>query len=105
MYSNALKTFFYPVLNRLANCCLPPSDEQFLNGHHIEGLLLLLQYNPQNGTSLSMFLENLCRELESFLLEVNKQFAFQEMEVNCLKTLINSKRRGKIQPLLVTCGS
>ncbi|KAF5459796.1 hypothetical protein F2P56_019714 [Juglans regia] len=80
-YGNALKTFFYPVLNQLANCCPPPSDEQFLNGHHIEGLLLLLQYNPQNGISLCLFLENLCRELESFLLEVNKQFALQEMEV------------------------
>jgi zinc finger-like protein len=80
-YSNALKKFFYPVLNQLANGCLSPSDEQCSNGSHIEGLQLLLHHNAQNGMPLCKFLDKLCGELESFMLGVSKQFSFQETEV------------------------
>lgn len=84
IYSNALKKYFYPVLNQLANGCLSPSNEEFPCGSQIEGLQLLLQYNAQNGIPLCKFLEKLFTELESFVLGVSKQFAFQEREVNGL---------------------
>ncbi|KAK4568395.1 hypothetical protein RGQ29_003971 [Quercus rubra] len=80
-YSNAQEKFFYPMLNQLANGCLSPSDEQFPNGSYIEGLQLLLHHNVQNGIPLCKFLDKLCRELESFMLGVSKQFSFQETKV------------------------
>ena len=72
------------MLNQLANGCLSPSDEQFPNGSYIEGLQLLLHHNVQKGIPLCKFLDKLCRELESFMLGVSKQFSFQETKVNCL---------------------
>ncbi|KAB1216691.1 putative RING finger protein C2F3.16 [Morella rubra] len=80
-YSNALRKLFYPLLNQLANDFLSPSNERFPSGSHVESLLCLLQHNAQNGIPLGKFLKNICRELEAFVLEVSKQFAFQEMEV------------------------
>jgi zinc finger-like protein len=71
------------VLNQLGNGCLSTSNEEFPWGSQIEGLQLLLQYNAQNATTLCKFLEKLSTELESFVLGVRKQFAFQELEVNC----------------------
>lgn len=84
MYSNALRKLFYPLLNQLANDFLSPSNERFPSGSHVESLLCLLQHNAQNGIPLGKFLKNICRELEAFVLEVSKQFAFQEMEVTFL---------------------
>ncbi|XP_061358857.1 zinc finger protein BRUTUS-like At1g18910 [Gastrolobium bilobum] len=80
-YSNAQKKFFHPVLNKISNGWLSKSVEQFLGGSHIEDIQQLLFYNSESGMPLSKFVEKLCRKLESFVSGVNKQFAFQEIEV------------------------
>ncbi|XP_027329762.1 zinc finger protein BRUTUS-like At1g18910 isoform X3 [Abrus precatorius] len=80
-YSNAQKKFFHPVLNKHAYEWLSKSIEQFVSQSHIEDIQQLLLYNSESGTTLSTFVEKLCRKLESFVSEVNKQFAFQEVKV------------------------
>ncbi|CAN6717852.1 unnamed protein product [Malus baccata var. baccata] len=80
-YSSALEKLYHPVLNELFNGCLYPYSEQFSNESHVEGLQRLLYYEPQDGTPLSKFVEKLCWELESFLVGINKYFAFQETKV------------------------
>lgn len=80
--SNALKKFFYPVLNKLANNHLSMcSSDQFSIETHIESLHQFLQCNAKNGLGLSQFVEKLCYELESFVRDIGKQFYFQETEV------------------------
>ncbi|PQP92709.1 uncharacterized protein Pyn_05967 [Prunus yedoensis var. nudiflora] len=80
-YSSALEKLFHPVLNELFNSCLYPSSEQFPNEIHVEGLQRLLYCTPENGTPLCKFVEKLCWELESFVVGINKHFAFQETKV------------------------
>ncbi|RXH76061.1 hypothetical protein DVH24_001640 [Malus domestica] len=80
-YSSALEKLYHPVLNELFNGCLYPYSEQFPNESHVEGLQRLLYHEPQDGTPLSKFVEKLCWELESFLVGINKYFAFQETKV------------------------
>ncbi|TKY55135.1 RING finger protein [Spatholobus suberectus] len=80
-YSNAQKKFFHPVLNKHAYDWLSKSIEQFLGESNIEDIQQLLFYNSESGIPLSKFVEKLCLKLESFVLGVNKQFAFQENEV------------------------
>ncbi|KAF2316006.1 hypothetical protein GH714_040801 [Hevea brasiliensis] len=81
-YSNALKKFFYPVLNKVSDNHLSiSSSDQFSIESHIGSLHQLLQYDTKNGLGLSQFVEKLCQELESFVMDIGKQFYFQEIEV------------------------
>ncbi|XP_048330069.2 zinc finger protein BRUTUS-like At1g18910 isoform X1 [Ziziphus jujuba] len=80
-YSIALGKLFYPVLNKLVDGHLSSSNEQFPNKHRIEGLQRLLYSTAKNDTPLSKFVEKLSWELESFIVEINKQFSFHEIEV------------------------
>ncbi|PON61053.1 43kDa postsynaptic protein [Parasponia andersonii] len=80
-YSNALEKLFCPVLSELVQGCKSPSTEGFHSESHIEGLQMLLYYSARNDTTLSKFVEKLCWELESFVVEISKQFDFHEAEV------------------------
>lgn len=80
--SIALGKLFYPVLNKLVDGHLSSSNEQFPNKHRIEGLQRLLYSTAKNDTPLSKFVEKLSWELESFIVEINKQFSFHEIEVH-----------------------
>lgn len=80
--SIALGKLFYPLLNKLVNGDLSSSTEQFPNENHIEGLQRLLYSTAKNVSPLSKFVEKLCWELESFVVEISKQFSFQETEVH-----------------------
>ncbi|XP_012080185.1 zinc finger protein BRUTUS-like At1g18910 isoform X2 [Jatropha curcas] len=81
-YCNALKKFFYPMLNELANSHLSMCfSEQFPIESRIESLHQLLQCNFGNDLALSQFVEMLCRELESFVIDISKHFSFHEIEV------------------------
>ncbi|KAJ0049275.1 hypothetical protein Pint_15297 [Pistacia integerrima] len=76
-YSTALENFCYPVSNELTACCLSPSKEQF----QVESLQQLLNSYIQNGIPMCMYVEKLFCELETFVMEISKQFAFQETQV------------------------
>lgn len=82
--SNALGKLFYPVLNELVSGHLSSSSERFPNENHIEGLQRLLYSSAKNDMPLSKFVEKLCCEIESFVVEISKQFSFQESEVKVL---------------------
>ncbi|EEF52103.1 zinc finger protein BRUTUS-like At1g18910 [Ricinus communis] len=78
-YSNALKKFFYPVLNELANKTC--SSEQFSIESRVESIHQLLQSKAENGFPFCKFVEKLCQELEFLAMDVSKKFSFQETEV------------------------
>ncbi|XP_022134687.1 zinc finger protein BRUTUS-like At1g18910 isoform X2 [Momordica charantia] len=80
-YRKALEKFFHPVFNRHSDASPISSDQLFLNDSHIEGLQRLLQQGAQDTIPLSNFLEKLCWDVESFIVQVSKQFTFQETEV------------------------
>ncbi|KAK3226051.1 hypothetical protein Dsin_005913 [Dipteronia sinensis] len=77
LYRTTMEKFCYPVLNELPSGCPSPPEEQF----HIEGLQKLLNHFFQDGIPLCKFVETLICELESFVMQVSKQFSFQETEV------------------------
>ncbi|KAF4356771.1 hypothetical protein G4B88_017801 [Cannabis sativa] len=79
-YNTALEKLFCPVLNQLVKGSLS-STEGFPIESHIEGLQMLLYYSSPYDKSLSKFAEKLCWELESFVVEISKQFEFHEAEV------------------------
>lgn len=67
--------------------------DQFFGESHIEYMHQLLFYNSESEPS-TKFVEKLCGKLESFVSGVNRQFAFQEIEVcylNHYKFLLPSK--------------
>lgn len=74
------------MLNKLVTGNLSSSTERFPNENHIEGLQRLLYSGAKNDMPLSKFVEKLCCELESFIVEISKQFSFQESEVQILMT-------------------
>ncbi|KAM7273757.1 hypothetical protein ACFE04_028421 [Oxalis oulophora] len=80
-YSTALENYFYPILDEFSDGCLPLDKDKFLLGSSIGGMQQLLHHNYQNYTTENKFAEMLCRELESFLVDVSKHFSFQETEV------------------------
>lgn len=86
IYSNALDKLFCPVLNQLVHGCMSPSAEGFRGEKHIEGLQMLLYQSAQKDINVEKFVNKLCRELESFIVELSKQFAFHEAEVHTLTT-------------------
>ncbi|XP_073219425.1 zinc finger protein BRUTUS-like At1g18910 [Cicer arietinum] len=79
-YSNALKKFFHPVLEKLSHDCFSKSTEHFLGESHIEVIQQLLFCNSESGMPLPNFVEKLCGTLEIFVSAVNKQFSLQEIE-------------------------
>ncbi|EXB42060.1 Uncharacterized RING finger protein [Morus notabilis] len=81
IYSNALDKLFCPVLNQLVHGCMSPSAEGFRGEKHIEGLQMLLYQSAQKDINVGKFVNKLCWELESFIVELSKQFAFHEAEV------------------------
>lgn len=85
-YSNALEKLFYPVFNELVTGNLSSSTERFPNENHIEGLQRLLYSGAKNDMPLPKLVEKLCCELESLIVEISKQFSFQESEVQILMT-------------------
>ncbi|KAL5544275.1 hypothetical protein UlMin_008059 [Ulmus minor] len=80
-YSNALEKLFNPVINEIVHGSVSSSNEGFPIGSQIEGLHMLLYHNERNDTNFCKFVEKLCWELESFVAEISKQFAFHEAEV------------------------
>lgn len=47
----------------------------------MEQLQYLLHYNDQEGIQSNEFVEDLHKKLESFVMNVDKQFSLQEKEV------------------------
>ncbi|CAI8609987.1 unnamed protein product [Vicia faba] len=80
-YSNALKKFFHPILNKLARGRFSKSTEYLLGESHIEDIQQLLLYNSESEMPVTKFVEKLCGKLELFVSAVNEQFSFQEIEV------------------------
>lgn len=84
VYSTALERFYYPGINELPSGCPARPKEQF----HVEPLQQLLYHYFHNSNPPCKFVEKLIWELESFVIDVRKQFAFQETEVYCLFCLL-----------------
>ncbi|WRX17327.1 zinc finger protein [Theobroma cacao] len=80
-YSNALEKFFYPVLVDVSNSQLSLPTQHLYIACHIEHLQYLLHYNDQKGWATNEFAEKLFHKLESFVMNVDKQFGLQEKEV------------------------
>lgn len=72
------------MLNELVQGSVSPAAEGFPGESHIEGLQMLLYYKSTNDPSLSKFVDKLCGELESFVMEISKRFDFHEAEVKIL---------------------
>ncbi|XVF09170.1 hypothetical protein REPUB_Repub07fG0068500 [Reevesia pubescens] len=79
-YSNALE-FLYPVLVDVPNIQLSLPIQNLHIASHIEYLLYLLHYNDQRGMPTNEFVEKLCQKLESFAMNVDKQFSLQEKKL------------------------
>lgn len=79
IYSAALEKFCYPVLDELPASCRSPPKVQF----QVESLQQLLNCYIQNGVPMCMYVDKLFYELESFVMDISKQFTIQETEV-CL---------------------
>ncbi|KAH9775849.1 zinc finger protein BRUTUS-like [Citrus sinensis] len=75
-YGTALERFYYPGINELPSGCPARPKEQF----HVEPLQQLLYHYFHNSNPPCKFVEKLICELESFVMDVRKQFAFQETE-------------------------
>ncbi|KAH9719891.1 zinc finger protein BRUTUS-like [Citrus sinensis] len=75
-YGTALERFYYPGINELPSGCPARPKEQF----HVEPLQQLLYHYFHNSNPPCKFVEKLIWELESFVIDVRKQIAFQETE-------------------------
>ncbi|XVF54236.1 hypothetical protein PTKIN_Ptkin05aG0164300 [Pterospermum kingtungense] len=80
-YSNALDKFFYPVLIDVSNIQLSLPIQHLNIVSHIDQLQYLLYYNDRKGIQPNEFVEKLRQKLESFVMNVDKQFSLQEKEV------------------------
>ncbi|CAI0399161.1 unnamed protein product, partial [Linum tenue] len=81
-YSNALKKFFDPMLNRLASDHFSGLyGDLFPIGSRLERIQQLLHFNTRKNLAGHEFVEKLCQEIESFAVEVSKQFNFLEAKV------------------------
>ncbi|XVE54866.1 hypothetical protein DITRI_Ditri03aG0117000 [Diplodiscus trichospermus] len=80
-YSNALEKFFYPILVDIFNIQPSLPTQHLYIAIDIEHLQYLLHYNDQKGRQTNEFVEKLRQKLESFVMNVDKQFSLQEKEV------------------------
>ncbi|KAJ4836508.1 hypothetical protein Tsubulata_036212 [Turnera subulata] len=80
-YSNALKKFFYPMLNDFGDHQFSPSGGLTAIESCVESLHCLLHCNYGNDVPSCKVVDQLCQELESFNVDISKQFHFQETEV------------------------
>ncbi|KAL5976686.1 hypothetical protein ACLOJK_021019 [Asimina triloba] len=98
-YSDALEKVIFPLLNGESDGYASFLHRQFPKENQIKGLFSVLQdFNAQNGRSLSELVDDLCWQLEYFIVQTTEHFEFQESEVflPILKNCDHEKQRSML---------